>query len=323
MFSNSGLTPQGNQSVHNHLINHSWHEQHPQRIPDFMDIFSKSKASKLAEHQPYDLKSPWRRHFSCPSVLSTPCPRRSLQLCISSLMRTFPPGSSILHTHLMEPQFSLSIKKTAHYGFALILEDSIRFPKKRPTSAPTHLWPLRHTTMGMSLYQDQPPTCIPSCPSCSQRQMENHVQNLTPLFQVVGNAWRLTSAPTAFNDLWMIADMIDLTVIIYLDNILIYSDNMSEHKAHVQEVLWRLHTNRLFAWANNCKFTSPLQIPQIYAVAQRPHHDPIQSPDYPGLAWAQMSKPFKTLPQLCQLLPTFHLWIFWNHHTTHTPNLKG
>jgi len=30
----------------------------------------------------------------------------------------------------MEPQFSLSIKKMAHFGFASILEDSIRFPKK-------------------------------------------------------------------------------------------------------------------------------------------------------------------------------------------------
>jgi len=49
----------------------------------------------------------------------------------------------------------------------------------------------------------------------------------------------LTNAPAAFqqfmNDIF--ADMIDVTVIIYLDNILIYSDNMSEHKAHVQEVL--------------------------------------------------------------------------------------
>ena len=48
-----------------------------------------------------------------------------------------------------------------------------------------------------------------------------------------------TNAPVAFqqfmNDIF--ADMINITVIIYLDNILIYSDNMTEHKAHVQEVL--------------------------------------------------------------------------------------
>ena len=58
----------------------------------------------------------------------------------------------------------------------------------------------------------------------------------------------LTNAPTTFqqfmNDVF--ADMIDVTVIIYLDDILIYSDNMSEHKAHVQEVLQRLRANGLF-----------------------------------------------------------------------------
>src|SRR5882724_9518591 len=50
------------------------------------------------------------------------------------------------------------------------------------------------------------------------------------------------------------ADMIDITVIIYLDDIFICSDNMSKHKAHVQEVLRRLHTNGIFAQADKCKF---------------------------------------------------------------------
>src|SRR5467141_1625582 len=54
------------------------------------------------------------------------------------------------------------------------------------------------------------------------------------------------------NDIF--ADMIDIIVIIYLDDILIYSDNISEHKAHVQEVLRRLHTNGLFARADKCEF---------------------------------------------------------------------
>src|SRR5882724_10454321 len=52
----------------------------------------------------------------------------------------------------------------------------------------------------------------------------------------------------------MFADMIDVTVIIYLDDILIYSGNMSEHKAQVQEVLRRLCANGLFAHADKCEF---------------------------------------------------------------------
>src|SRR5882672_3680717 len=54
------------------------------------------------------------------------------------------------------------------------------------------------------------------------------------------------------NDIFV--DMIDVIVIIYLDNILIYSDNISEHKTHVWEVLQRLHTNGLFSHADKCEF---------------------------------------------------------------------
>src|SRR5882724_7692183 len=66
----------------------------------------------------------------------------------------------------------------------------------------------------------------------------------------------LTNAPADFQHFMnnIFTDMIDLIVIIYLDNILIYSDNISEHKAHIWEVLCRLHTKGLFAHANKCGF---------------------------------------------------------------------
>ena len=51
--------------------------------------------------------------------------------------------------------------------------------------------------------------------------------------------FRLTNAPASFqhfmNDIF--ADLLDVCVNIYLDDILIYSDNLAEHKKHVQEVL--------------------------------------------------------------------------------------
>jgi len=50
----------------------------------------------------------------------------------------------------------------------------------------------------------------------------------------------LTNAPLLFQRFMnnIFSDMIDIQVIIYLDDILIYSDNISEHKAHVWEILW-------------------------------------------------------------------------------------
>ena len=52
--------------------------------------------------------------------------------------------------------------------------------------------------------------------------------------------------------------MIDVNVIVYLDDILVYSDDLAEHKCHVREVLWRLSANGLFTHAQiNANFTSP------------------------------------------------------------------
>ena len=45
---------------------------------------------------------------------------------------------------------------------------------------------------------------------------------------------------------------------IYLDDILIYSNNMSKHHWHVKEVFKRLHKAGLYTKAEKCKFHSEL-----------------------------------------------------------------
>src|SRR6266481_5785427 len=66
----------------------------------------------------------------------------------------------------------------------------------------------------------------------------------------------LTNAPTAFQRFMnnTFADMIDINVVVYLDDILIYLDGLPEHITHVQEVLRRLCVNGLFARADKCEF---------------------------------------------------------------------
>ena len=49
-------------------------------------------------------------------------------------------------------------------------------------------------------------------------------------------------------------DFLNVCVIVYLDNILIYSEDMTQHQAHVKEVLHRLRANGLFAGAQKCEF---------------------------------------------------------------------
>ena len=52
------------------------------------------------------------------------------------------------------------------------------------------------------------------------------------------------------------SDLLDVHVIIYLDDILIYSDNPADHKKHVREVLRRLCANGLYARLDKCHFSS-------------------------------------------------------------------
>ena len=68
----------------------------------------------------------------------------------------------------------------------------------------------------------------------------------------------LTNASTVFQ--WFInnifSNLLDVCVIIYLNDILIYSNNMSEHHWHVKEVLKHLCKAGLYAKAEKCKFYS-------------------------------------------------------------------
>ena len=68
----------------------------------------------------------------------------------------------------------------------------------------------------------------------------------------------LTNAFAAFqqfmNDIF--SDLLDVCVVIYLDDILIYSNNMSKYHWHVKEVLKHLHKTSLYAKVEKYKFYS-------------------------------------------------------------------
>ena len=66
----------------------------------------------------------------------------------------------------------------------------------------------------------------------------------------------LSNAPVAFQHLMneIFADLLDICVVVYLDNILIYTDNPEEHKGHVKEVFRRLRKHQLYALPSKCSF---------------------------------------------------------------------
>jgi len=66
----------------------------------------------------------------------------------------------------------------------------------------------------------------------------------------------LSNASSTFqrfmNDLFV--DLLDICIIVYLDDILIYSENLKEHEKQVKEVLRWLKTNGLYASPSKCTF---------------------------------------------------------------------
>ena len=66
----------------------------------------------------------------------------------------------------------------------------------------------------------------------------------------------LLNAPAAFqcfiNEVFV--DLLNVYVVIYLDNILIYSDNLEDHIKHVKEILKKLWRNKLYASPTKCAF---------------------------------------------------------------------
>jgi len=66
----------------------------------------------------------------------------------------------------------------------------------------------------------------------------------------------LTNAPATFQHLMndVLRDFLDDFVVVYLDDILIFSTSLDEHKRHVRRVLERLRDNGLFAKPEKCAF---------------------------------------------------------------------
>ena len=58
----------------------------------------------------------------------------------------------------------------------------------------------------------------------------------------------LTNAPAAFQHLMnnIFSDLLGICILVYLDDILIYSNTLEEHRRHVCEVLLRLQNNKLY-----------------------------------------------------------------------------
>src|SRR5436190_15927373 len=77
-------------------------------------------------------------------------------------------------------------------------------------------------------------------------------------FEYMVMPFELANAPATFQAYInrALAGLVDVTCIVYIDDILIYSKDPKVHRRHVAEVLERLRTHELYAKLSKCKFST-------------------------------------------------------------------
>jgi hypothetical protein len=227
----------------------------PEEYHEFSNVFSKGKAETLPEHRPYDLKidleegqaPPGRMYSLSPSELGP------LQTFIKDNIRSgfirptnSPHGAPILFVRKKDGSLRLcvdyrglnKITKKDRYPLPLI-SDLLDAPRKACTYTKIDL---RHAYHLVRIAEGE--------------EWKTAFRTRYGSFEWLVMPFRLSNAPAAFqrfmNDIF--GDLLDVCVIVYLDDILIYSDDMSQHKKHVKEVLRRLWKHGLYANAGKCEF---------------------------------------------------------------------
>nr|GEX25425.1 hypothetical protein [Tanacetum cinerariifolium] len=117
--------------------------------------------------------------------------------------------------------------------------------------------------------QDYPevfPEDLPGLPSA--RPVEFQIDLILGVAPVM--PFRLTNAPTVFIDLMnrVCKPYLDKFIIVFIDDILIYSKNEKENKEHLKEILELLRKEKLYAKFSKCEFWIPKR-EKVIAYASR------------------------------------------------------
>jgi len=104
--------------------------QLPEEYHNFADVFSKTKASKLAEHRPYDLKITLDEGTTPPFGPIYSLSQEELAALCKFIDKNLATGLYVHPVPHVEPRSSLFRRKTAHFGFVLISKASTEYPRR-------------------------------------------------------------------------------------------------------------------------------------------------------------------------------------------------
>lgn len=228
----------------------------PPEYHEFLDVFSKQSANELPPHRPYDLKIELEEGKSPPCgpvySLSEKEQTALLEYIQENLHKGFirhsksPYGAPVLFVKKADGSLRICMD---YRGLNKITKKD-KYPLPRISD---HLDRLRSAKIftkldlrsGYNLVRIAPD----DVPKTTFRTRYGSYETLVMPFG-------LTNAPAAFqrfmNDIF--SDLLDVYVVCYLDDILIYSSNPKDHQNHVKEVLRRLRKHKLFCKPEKCEF---------------------------------------------------------------------
>ena len=228
----------------------------PPEYCDYVDVFSKAKASELPPHRDYNLKINLEEGTSLP---------------LGTLYSLSPVKLSALQTFIDENLSTGFIHPTASSHAAPVL-----FIKKKDSSLRLCV---DFRGLNKITKKDRYPLPLISnlldSPSWAKIYSKVDLRHAYHLVRIApGDKWKtafcthygsyewlvmpfgLTNTPAAFQRFvnTIFADMLGVCVIVYLNDILIYSEDMESHQKHVREVLRQLQLHKLCAKPEKCEF---------------------------------------------------------------------
>jgi hypothetical protein len=229
----------------------------PTCFHDLLDAFSKDKSNTLPPHGPYDHHIPLIEGESPPFGPLYPMSRRELEVLREYLTEnlannfirpsTSPAGDA---SALFVPKMDDTLRPCIDYRGLNKVTVKNRYPLPLINDLLDRLLSARIFT------------------KLDIRNAYNHVRIAK------GDEWKTafrthyghfeylvmpfgpTNAPASFQNLInnTLRDFLDIFVVVYLDDVLIFSSNMEEHQNHVRLVLQRLLKAGLFVKAEKCEF---------------------------------------------------------------------
>ena len=228
----------------------------PEKYHDFADVFSKQKANRLAPHRPYDLKIDIEPGSNPPLGPIYPLSQSELSsirefldehLSIGFIRPSKSPfGAPVLFVKKKDGSLRLcvdfrglnAITRKDKYPLPLVT-DLLDAPRKARIYTKIDL---KHAYHLVRVSEGD--------------EWKTAFRTRYGSFEWLVMPFGLTNAPSVFqrfvNDIF--SDMLDVCVIVYLDDILVFSEDPALHEEQVREVFRRLRKNGLFANGKKCSF---------------------------------------------------------------------